>query len=161
MSPCEPATHRDTAARCSPGTPPASRGTPRGRSSPLAPSTSAVGCGSLWRSFENSWTTCPTKTSWHPPPSSPASSAAPPQELRGGGEGEQRRRGGEEQRRRRGEGEQRRRGEQRRTRGEEQRRRGASIINHPSIRQSIHLSIYLSIHPVWLRNMVSPACPGS
>lgn len=77
-------THPDTAARCSPGTPQASRGTPPGRFSPPAPCRSGAECGSLWRSFGSSWTRCPTTTSWHRPPSSPASSGAPRPGLRRG-----------------------------------------------------------------------------
>lgn len=84
ISHCDRATHQDTAARCSPGTPQASRGTPPGRFSPPAPCTSGVECGILWRSFVNSSTTCPTTTSSHRPPSSPGSSAAPRQGLRRG-----------------------------------------------------------------------------
>lgn len=80
----DPPTHQGTAARCSPGTPQVSRGTPPGRSSPPAPRTSAVECGSPWRSSANSWTRCPTTTSWRRPPSPPVSSAAPPRGLRGG-----------------------------------------------------------------------------
>lgn len=74
-------THRDTAARYSPGIPRENHGTPRERSFPRARRMSADGCGSLWRNSASSWTRSPTTTSPDQQFSPPVSLEAPPQDL--------------------------------------------------------------------------------